>query len=262
MIGEKMGIVKFSCVSPQTHSISVWGTRRGPASNFNFKRENMTLNYRIAVNLIVAVLLATLVGCGGPGTDPAAVDRLKKAGLIVLAQNKEAYGLNTARQAITAETAADIAKLGDLKNLDFTASDMTDEIFTTAVQNFKPVSVVLNDTKLTAKGLSAISGSRVEAIFLRNTAVGDEALSVIGKLSTLTELNLDGTQITNAGLSDLSGLSNLKRLIINNTSIDDAGLMNLKSLTTLAKIDAKGSSITPDGAKALSDAIPGLLIEQ
>ena len=214
------------------------------------------------LSLIWVVCLVIFCGCG-PSEDPAAGERLKAGGAIVQKYNDQVVGLNTTRQPITAETAADIAALGNLKNIDFTASELDDEILTAAVSGLNPVSLVLNETAVTDQGISAVSGfRRVEALFLRDTAVGDEAMKVVGKLSTLTELDLTGTKNTNDGLAHLGGLTNLKRLIVGSTAIDDAGMENLKSLSGLSKLEVPETGVTPAGVKSLSTAIPGIVIQQ
>lgn len=213
-------------------------------------------------SLLWAALLLVFCGCGA-SEDPAAGERLKAGGAIVQKYNDQIVGLNTTRQPITAETAADIAALGNLKNIDFTASELDDDILAAAVGGLNPVSLVLNETAVTDRGIAATSGfSRVEALFLRDTAVGDEAMKTIGKLSTLTELDLTGTKITNDGLAHLAGLNNLKRLIAGSTAIDDAGMENLKSLTALSKLEVPETGVTPAGVKSLGSAIPGIVIQQ
>ena len=70
--------------------------------------------------------LAVMAGCSGGTDDPAALQRLKDAGVIVLSDKGQAYLVNTSRQPLTAEAAENIAALPNLKNLDFTASELND----------------------------------------------------------------------------------------------------------------------------------------
>lgn len=211
--------------------------------------------------ILLTVLIATLAGCGA-SEDPAAAERLKSAGAITMKAEGKIYQV-IVNQKMTPEIAADIAKLGNLKNLNFRAAQLDDDLLATAVSSLNPVSIVLTDTAVTDVGMAAMAGySRIEAIFLTNTAITDEGLKPLGKLASLAELNLDNTQITDDGLTHLAGLSKLKRLVLNNTSIGDAGLEEIHSLTELSKLDAANTQITPAGIKALTTAIPGLVVAQ
>ena len=212
--------------------------------------------------LLSLVLCCACIGCGA-SEDPAAYKRLKGKNIMVMQNAGETYQIIMSDVPFTDEVAADIAKLGHLKNLNFKGSDVTDETFKKAASGLDPISVILSDTEVTDDAMNAMSGyGRIEAIFLTNTGITDEGLKPIGKLGSITELNLEGTKISSEGLKHLTGMSKLKRLVLNNTAIDDAGLENLKSLSDLSKIDAVDTQITQAGIKAIRDAIPGLAIEQ
>ncbi len=212
-------------------------------------------------SMLLCLLTLLAIGCGA-SEDPAAVSRLKAANVTVMQNGGKSYQIIVS-QELTDELAGDVAKLGHLKNLNFSNAKLSDAAFVKAVNGLEPISVVLNKTPITDEGVKGMSGfSRIEAIFLTNTEVTSEALKTIGKLNSLLELNIDNTKVTDDGLAQLTGLSNLKVLVINNTSIGDAGLDHLKSMKNLSKIDAKNTQITPAGVKALQSAIPGLLIAQ
>jgi hypothetical protein len=62
----------------------------------------------------------------------------------------------------------------------------------------------------------------------------DETLHHIGRLTSLRELQLDGTPVTDAGLQELSGLNNLKELFVAETQVTDTGVAELqRALPTL-----------------------------
>lgn len=213
--------------------------------------------------VLLPLLVMCLTGCGPGADDPAAVSRIKSAGMLTMKQNDQVYQIKGLKQPITPELASDIASLGHLKNIDFGASELTDELFAAAVGNLDPISVVLSNTAITDSGLSAMAGyGRVEAIFLRDTHIGDAGLKAIAGLRSLTEIDLTGTRITGDGLAHLKGLTNLKRLIVDKTAVDDAGLEHLKNLTSLSKLEVRETAVTPEGVKSVSGAIPGLLVEQ
>jgi|GEM_PF-3895253 len=213
--------------------------------------------------LLASVLICCAsIGCG-PSEDADAIARLEGQNIILMENQGKTYQIIMSEVPFTDEVAADIAKLGHLKNLNFKGSDVNDETFAKAVSGLDPISVILTDTAVTDAAMDAMSGyGRIEAIFLTNTGITDEGLKPIGKLGSITELNLDGTKVSSEGMKHIAGLSNLKRLVLNNTQIDDTGLENLKTMSDLSRIDATNTKITPDGIRAIKDAIPGLAIDQ
>lgn len=213
--------------------------------------------------LLLVGFAALVIGCGPGADDPAAVDRLKAAGMLPMKQNDQVYQIKGLMQPLTEEAAIDIASLSGLKLVDFSASELTDELFTKAAGKLNPVSVVLSETAISDTGLEAMSGyRRIEAVFVRNTGITDAGLQTIGGLTSLMELDLTGTKITSAGLTHLSGLKNLKRLILDKTAVDDSGLDSLKSLSKLAVLEVRETGVTNEGASALGAAIDGLSIER
>jgi len=213
--------------------------------------------------LLLLLGFIALIGCGPGADDPAAVDRLKAAGMLPMKQNDQVYQIKGLMKPLTEETAADIASLAGLKLVDFSASELTDELFSKAASKLNPVSVVLSETAISDTGLQAMSGyRRIEAVFIRNTSITDAGLQTIGGLTSLMELDLTGTKITSAGLTHLSGLKNLKRLILDKTAVDDSGLDSLKSLSKLAVLEVRETGVTNEGASALGAAIDGLSIDR
>ena len=87
-------------------------------------------------------------------------------------------------------------------------------------------------------------------------------------LKALTELDLDGTQVTDAGLIALarpdSGLKALMALNLDNTHVTDAGLIALarpdSGLKELMVLNLYGTQVTDAGVKALQQARPALRI--
>jgi hypothetical protein len=59
----------------------------------------------------------------------------------------------------------------------------------------------------------------VRKLYLDTAAVDDGTLELVGEITSLEELNLDGTQVTDAGLRHLHGLKNLKLIFLRRTKV-------------------------------------------
>jgi len=121
---------------------------------------------------------------------------------------------------------------------------------------------------------------------LRGKEIKDEELALLKDIPNLVELNLGGTNLTDANAAHLKPLANLTRLQLHNTKITDAALPNVQGMTKLASLNLYGTAIsdqalaslgglkslkriyvwqtkmTPDGAKKLAIAVPGLDVER
>lgn len=106
-----------------------------------------------------------------------------------------------------------------------------------------------------AATLPALSGQLVW-LKLSNTAIGDAALTQIGKLTNLHKLHLEQTKITDAGLKNLKGLQNLAYLNLYGTSVSDVGLVELTVLKNLRTVYLWQTKVTPTGLAQLKKAMP------
>ena len=73
----------------------------------------------------------------------------------------------------------------------------------------------------------------------------DDTLRQIGHLTSLRELQLDGTQVTDAGLLNLKGLTNLHVLYIDETHVTESGVAELQRALPKLRIPRL---LSPDGA--------------
>ena len=79
----------------------------------------------------------------------------------------------------------------------------------------------------------------------------EQLIEHMKKITSRTELNLSGMQITDAGLEHMKELPNLKGLFLSNTQITDAGLEHLKGLTGLERLWLFHTQITDAGLEHL-----------
>jgi hypothetical protein len=121
--------------------------------------------------------------------------------------------------------------------------------------NFRYAAETVTDAHLEALAPLA---EHVTWLNLAGTAVSDEGLRHVGRLTRLTELRLENTAVTDAGLPYLSGLKHLEYLNLYGTNVTDAGLEHLKPLADLRKLYLWKTKATSAGVEAIKAAIPGI----
>lgn len=119
--------------------------------------------------------------------------------------------------------------------------------------NFRYASETVTDAHLEALAPLA---EHVTWLNLAGSAVTDEGLRHVGRLTRLTELHLENTGVTDAGLAHLSGLKHLEYLNLYGTNVSDAGVEHLKTLPNLRKLYLWKTKVTSAGAEAIKAAIP------
>jgi hypothetical protein len=102
--------------------------------------------------------------------------------------------------------------------------------------------------------------TRLERLFLANTAITDAGLQNLARLTELRYLSLAGTGVTDQGLIHLQQLSKLEMLELSNTSISDAGLSQLRPLKALKVIYLDGTLVTQEGVTKLQRLLPGCAV--
>jgi mono/diheme cytochrome c family protein len=98
-------------------------------------------------------------------------------------------------------------------------------------------------------------------LVLADTKITDAGLQPLKSCANITRLNLKNTAITNASISLIGQFKKLEYLNIVGTKIDDAGLLNLTPAPTLKKIFCWQSDITPNGVMAFQKKYPNIEID-
>jgi len=88
--------------------------------------------------------------------------------------------------------------------------------------------------------------------------ITDASAPLIGQLTELEELGLEGTRITDAGLRQLLPLQRLKILDLNRTRLTDEGLKLLLQFPNLERVNVEMTKVTPAGVQSLQSQRPEL----
>ncbi len=158
---------------------------------------------------------------------------------------------SAAKPAPTPDNEETLAELSDLG-----AKTKTDGDGLVIEVDFRGTAV--NDDLLSQPhGLLQLGGlSRVRSVLLGGTDITDAGLVAIGKLQTLTNLDLRDCAVTNDGMGHLVGLSKLKALKLSGkngaTLVDDGGLEHIAKLANLKVIGLDFLWVSEVGLEELS----------
>ncbi len=144
-----------------------------------------------------------------PAANPAVMEELKKAGLLVLPLSKEQNQLEVS--AVNA------------RNFSDTQAALLPKVSSQLVW------LKLGDTNISDAALAQVAKLKnLQKLHLEQTKVTDAGLKQLKGLPNLEYLNLYGTAVTDAGLADLAALKNLKTVYLWQTKVTEQGLAALK----------------------------------
>ena len=113
------------------------------------------------------------------------------------------------------------------------------------------------------KDLQMLEPIKKQLIWLKlgNLPLSDSNLEIVGKLSSLTRLYLQKTNITDKGLQNLNNLSELQYLNLAWTKITAKGVEQLKGLKNLRQLYLYQTSITAEELNNLEKVFPKVVID-
>ena len=87
--------------------------------------------------------------------------------------------------------------------------------------------------------MSVGSGAhRTAYLDLFGNDLSDASMSILNRMTNLTELTLGGRRFTDAGLSELAGMTRLRRLLLSDTGVTTNGVAALRARLPQAHIEA------------------------
>ena len=117
--------------------------------------------------------------------------------------------------------------------------------------NFRNVEVVNDD-------LQWLSGlPKIRSVLLTERNIDDDGLAILGRLTTLQNLDLRDCPISNQGLAHLAGLKKLRGLKLSGkkglTAVDDGGLAHLAELKNLKAFGCDYLWVSEEGLEHLKN---------
>ncbi|MBY0551631.1 MAG: hypothetical protein K2W95_30390 [Candidatus Obscuribacterales bacterium] len=113
----------------------------------------------------------------------------------------------------------------------------------------------LSKTKVSDEFLVGVNTTFIDRLTLTGTAIGDQGVKNLNGNAHVSDLDLNGTQVTSACLDDLATMKKLMMLNLASTKVDDAGLKKLAPLK-LNYLNLSGTTVSDDGVDALITLAP------
>ena len=110
-------------------------------------------------------------------------------------------------------------------------------------------------TGLTDAGVRALAHLPLEVLWL-GPRITDASLEVIGRMPTMTHLDLCAHMVTDEGVKALSALDNLRIVWLSRCSITDRSVDALSRLQSLKELNVSHTGVTSAGLARLRDALP------
>lgn len=146
-------------------------------------------------------------------------------------------GLDLSFSRITSLHAPLLTLFPDVRDLDLTGTELTDESLDSIRQLSKLESLKLKGTRISAEGFAALTS-----------------------VQSLVLLDASNTLVTDAALESAASWSQLRYLSLNETAVSDAGLLHLAQIRTLRGLSLINTAVTSDGVAELKKALPDCLI--
>ena len=101
-------------------------------------------------------------------------------------------------------------------------------------------------------------GTGLRSLWSPQAAVTDDEMAIIGSLTDLEFLQLDGSNVTDKGFAHVANLKKLTLLdmSLTGTNLTDSSVETLAGLKSLKKLNINRSRISPAGIERLKQALP------
>jgi len=123
--------------------------------------------------------------------------------------------------------------------------------------------VYFANAKLTPQVLAQLAEvPEVKFISFNSSDFADKHVAYLDVLTSLRELQVNGTKITNSGLAHIAQRHQLELLTINDTTVDDRSLDTLTGMKTLRKLHIRHTPISTAGEARLRAELPSCVISR
>lgn len=152
-----------------------------------------------------------------------------------------------------------IGRCESLSKLILDGSNVTDDALRQVGRLSNLLDLQLDNTPVTDQGIVHLGGlGNLLSLQLNRPDpqggpwISDDAMSTIGGLRSLTQLQLFRADVTDAGLKDLASLKRLNHLNLSGTKVTNAGLEHLVGLDSLVSLDLAYCAVDDGGLETLT----------
>lgn len=189
-------------------------------------------------------------------------NRFTTAGFEALSQSKNLRGLRLAGSELDDQTLQPLHTIPTLEILDLSSTAVTDLTLQRLGSLPSLLHLDVSDTIVTGKGLSGLRALRT--LFVRSSGMStrarrfnDDDLRHLRPLRNLLHVDLTNQHhVGDPGAALLGELTSLEDVDLNGTSVSDTGLQRLTTLTKLQLLDVAGTHVTEQGVLAFQAALP------
>lgn len=156
--------------------------------------------------------------------------------------------------SITLQGLQQLAKLGEMKELSLSGSNIGDSVvpFLGSLKKLKKLR--MRGTAITGEGFSPLGDSNIVDLELAETAFGNSGMPAIASMPALTKLNLWLTKIDDEGLESLRGKTSLTSLNLDNIpEITDQAIDVILTLPDLTFLHLGKTNVSADGVSRLAE---------
>ena len=154
-----------------------------------------------------------------------------------------------------------IAMLGELKHLDLSRTNVTDDHLKAIGKLPKLTSIALNETEVSDAGVANLARLKLQALQLANTKVTSASLDVIGEMTELTNLDLSHTDMTGS-LEPLVNLTEVNWIVLGGIAIDESTIDVLSRMPALKQLSIIGTDLDASLEELLKKAKPTITIDK
>src|SRR5579864_899515 len=203
-----------------------------------------TLRQALLICACVAVL-----GCADRSAPTAIVP--DRHGVIIHYKADDSYSVNFAGSDFADNDCSVITRLGNVKNIDLSFTQISDKSL--GCLDPEMVSLDVSGTRVTDQGLEQlVRYTKLSALRLLQTSIGDAGMSHVQKLHELTLLDLSASKVTDEGVFRLSTLTKLKVFAVNGPSVSDKSVDILAKLPQLTDLDLTSTRVSDRGLEKIA----------
>lgn len=165
--------------------------------------------------------------------------------------------LGLKKTPVTDDGLSDLARLPELRVVDFTGTKITDRGLSLISKSQQIRLLMLNFTRITDNGLDVLANmSALRLLYLGDTSISDAGLKKLETLPQLEAIRFTRLPVTDDGVKSMSVMPRLRFLGLSETAVTDACLKHFDLLPNLVNLEIEGTRITAEAVAAFRKRHP------